>query len=80
MPDVRPVEATDKELWAASCTTFLPESVVGVRDLFATPRTLLPAGRLPVSGGARKVEGLGAPEGAGVRGVKDVRLLVLFHH
>jgi hypothetical protein len=78
MPEVRPVEATDEELWAGTCKEFLLESAACVEGLFGAAGTPLVASRLPTDAGIQKLEGLGGPECTGVRGTKDVRTLVLF--
>ena len=77
MPELDPVEATDEELWAGTCTEVLPDFVAREGGLFAAAGTPLTAGRLSVGGGIRKLETLGAREGTDVRGMKDVRALVL---
>jgi hypothetical protein len=66
MPEVRPIDATDDELFAGSCVEFLPESEDRV-GAAATPKA---AGRLLASGGGiRKVADLFSPVDVVVRGV-----------
>jgi hypothetical protein len=66
MPEVCPVDATDDELFAGTCTEFLPESEDRV-SATATPEA---AGRLLASGGGiRKVADLFNPVDVIVRGV-----------
>ena len=66
MPEVRPVDATDDELFASTCAEFLPESEDRV-GAAATPEA---AGRLLAGGGGiRKVADLFSPVDVVVRGV-----------
>jgi hypothetical protein len=69
----------DEELWAGTCKEFLPESTARVEGLFGAAVTPLVVGRLPADVSVQKMEGLAAPECSGVRGAKDVRMLVLFY-
>jgi hypothetical protein len=78
MSEVRPIEATNQELWAGTCKEFLPESAARVEGLFGAAGAPLVVGRLPTDVGVQKLEGLAGPECNGVRGAKDVRTLVLF--
>ena len=66
MPEVRPVDATDDELFAGTCVEFLPES----EDRVGTAATPEAAGRLLAGGGGiRKVADLFSPVDVVVRGV-----------
>ena len=65
MPVVPPVEATEDELLASSCKSFLPESEVSAGDGFGIVAASEAAGRLLLAGGGdRKEEGLVAPKTA----------------
>ena len=66
MPEMRPVDATDDELFAGTCAEFLPES----EDRAGTAATPEAAGRLLAGGGGiRKVADLFSPVDVVVRGV-----------
>jgi hypothetical protein len=66
MPEVRPVDATDDELFTGTCVEFLPES----EDRVGAAATLKAAGRLLASGGGiRKVADLFSPVDVVVCGV-----------
>jgi hypothetical protein len=66
MPEVRPIDATDDELFAGTCAEFLPESEDRV-GAAATPEA---AGCLLASGGGiRKVADLFSPIDVIVHGV-----------
>ena len=70
MPVVPPVEATEDELLAGSCKSFLPESEVRAGDGFGVVAASEAAGRLLLAGGGdRKEEGLVSPEDGSERGV-----------
>jgi hypothetical protein len=66
MPEVRPIDATDDELFAGTYAEFLPES----EDCVGTTATPEAAGRLLASGGGiRKVADLFSPVDVVVRGM-----------
>ena len=66
MPEVRPVDATDEELFTGTCAEFLPKSEDRV-GAAATPEA---AGRLLAGGGGiRKVADLFSSVDVVVRGV-----------
>jgi hypothetical protein len=66
MPEVRPVDAMDDELFAGTYAEFLPKS----EDRVGTAATLEAAGRLVAGGGGiRKVADLFSPVDVVVRGV-----------
>ena len=65
-----PVEATEDELLAGSCKSFLPESEVCTGDGFGIVAASKAAGHLLLaSGGDRKEAGLVSPEDGAERGV-----------
>jgi hypothetical protein len=66
MPEVRPVDATDDELFAGTCAEFLPKSEdrVGTAAILETAGGLLAGG-----GGIWKVADLFIPVDVVVRGV-----------
>jgi hypothetical protein len=66
MPEVRPVDATDDELFAGTCAEFLPKS----EDRVGTAAIPEAAGRLLAGGGGiRKVADLFIPVDVIVHGV-----------
>ena len=70
MPVVPPIEATEDELLAGSCKSFLPESDVRAGDGFGIVAASEAAGRLLLAGGGdRKEEGLVSPKDGTERGV-----------